>query len=62
MCYKDAIRNDYHMFGLQNNGECWSGKDIELTYSKYGESGNCKDGLGGAWANDVYSISEWNIH
>ncbi|KAK3745711.1 hypothetical protein QZH41_007664 [Actinostola sp. cb2023] len=56
MCYDDAVTNGYTMFGLQYGGECWSGDKIEMTYSKYGEAGNCKDGLGGGWANDVYSI------
>lgn len=58
MCYKDAVKNGFTMFGLQYNGECWSGDGVEETYSKYGETGSCKNGVGGNWANDVYSLSE----
>lgn len=59
LCYKDVIKNGYTMFGLQYGGECWSGDKIEMTYSKYGEFQGCKDGTGGDWSNDVYSVSEY---
>ena len=41
------------MFALQNGGSC-KGDDYPGTYAKHGESEVCKDGKGGAWANDVY--------
>lgn len=60
-CYQDAITNGYTMFGLQHGGECWAGDKIEVSYSKYGEADNCKDGLGGGWANNVYSVSKYAL-
>ena len=41
------------MFALQNGGAC-KGDDYPGTYAKHGESEVCKNGKGGAWANDVY--------
>ncbi|KXJ27731.1 hypothetical protein AC249_AIPGENE16919 [Exaiptasia diaphana] len=56
-CYQDAVKGGFTMFGLQHGGECWTGDKLEKTYSKHGEADNCKDGLGGVWSNDVYSIN-----
>lgn len=44
-------------FGIQNGGMCVSGPNAHQTYSKYGESMDCKnDGEGGPWANQVYNL------
>ncbi|XP_001626413.2 coadhesin isoform X2 [Nematostella vectensis] len=55
-----AVRNSnaaYECFGLQNDGECWTSRDAAESYNKYGYSQNCKNGLGGGWANDVYCFN-----
>ena len=35
----------------------WGAKGGLITYNKYGSSGNCRNGKGGPWANDVYKIN-----
>jgi len=60
LCYDDAIAQGYTMFGVQFGGECWSGDKIELTYSKYGGTSRCKNGVGGSWANDAYLVSKYH--
>ena len=49
------------MFGVQAGGECWSSANASLananqTYNKYGSAGNCREGAGESWANDVYQV------
>ena len=45
------------MFAVQNGGWCASSATAEKTFDKYGKSSDCKkDGKGGGWANDVYTI------
>lgn len=56
-CAVAAIIRGYKTFGIQNGGMCVSGPDAHQTYSKYGESMDCKnDGEGGPWANQVYNL------
>ncbi|KAK3717331.1 hypothetical protein QZH41_011576 [Actinostola sp. cb2023] len=51
------MNKGYTTFGVQNGGECWSGAEAGRTYSKLGKAKhNCRNGLGGAWANDVYQM------
>ncbi|XP_020905886.1 uncharacterized protein LOC110247861 [Exaiptasia diaphana] len=52
-CAREAKARGFTVFGLQNGGECWSGKG---NYAKYGRGEGCKDGLGGSWRNDVYKF------
>ncbi|XP_027050274.1 uncharacterized protein LOC113677635 [Pocillopora damicornis] len=56
-CAVAAIIRGYKTFGIQNGGMCVSGPNAHQTYSKYGESMDCKnDGEGGPWANQVYNL------
>ncbi|KAK3699894.1 hypothetical protein QZH41_016558, partial [Actinostola sp. cb2023] len=43
-------------FGLQHYGECWSGKDADLTYARDGSSDACVKGVGKEGANFVYKL------
>ena len=55
-CKQEAAFRGYTVFGIQHGIECWSGPNAANTYNKYGPSDKCNNGLGGAWANDVYRI------
>ena len=46
----------FKVFGLQYYGECWSGPDGEKTYSQYGASKHCWNGVGGGKVNFVYTF------
>ena len=53
----EAVKRRYTVFGVQHGGQCFSGPHAHRTYAKYGRSNRCRNGKGGAWANDVYRIS-----
>lgn len=56
-CAKASLRRGYKLFGVQDYGrECWSGMNASLTYDRYGASNGCSNGIGGAWANDIYTL------
>ncbi|XP_022800544.1 uncharacterized protein LOC111338336 isoform X2 [Stylophora pistillata] len=56
-CAEVADEQDLKIFGLQNGGQCFGGKNAENTYRKYGQSTECAgDGEGGPWSNEVYSF------
>lgn len=44
------------VFAIQYYGECWSGNEGEKTYSEYGWSRNCWQGVGGSHTNFVYEF------
>ena len=44
------------IFAVQNGGWCAAAGNLN-GYRKYGKAGNCKNGKGGPWANDVYRIT-----
>jgi hypothetical protein len=52
-CKEIALSNNSNIYGVQNNGQCFIGNDINNAM-KYGETGNCA-ALGGAWTNQVYT-------
>ena len=54
-CYKVAKSRGFHIFAVQHGGWC-AGMVGSERYKKYGKATNCKNGKGGAWANDVYQI------
>ncbi|XP_020631489.1 uncharacterized protein LOC110068454 [Orbicella faveolata] len=56
-CLMEAAKRRYRVFGVQHGGQCFSGPHAHRTYGKYGRSNRCRNGKGGAWANDVYLIS-----
>ena len=45
------------MFGVQNNGVCWSSPSALQTYSKHGGSTACSGGKGALLASDVYVMN-----
>ena len=53
-CARLAWSKGYKLFSVQNGGQCFSGPLAYRTYYRYGGARNCRGGLGGAWANDVY--------
>ena len=54
-CAVAAIRRGYHMFAVQDGGQCFASVTAPMTFDKYGKSTACRnDGEGGAWANEVY--------
>ena len=55
-CYTVAKERGMKLFAVQDGGWCAAAKDFS-SYAKYGRSGNCRNGKGGGWANDVYQIN-----
>ena len=55
-CGAVAAVKGHRIFGVQHGGWCASTSTGHLTYAKYGRARNCKNGKGGAWANDVYKL------
>lgn len=58
-CSQAAEKAGYSAFGVQYAGECWSGPQAHMTFSKYGASSGCLKGTGASWAQDVYIFSKW---
>lgn len=56
-CALVAARYGYKVFSVQHQGWCAAGPKAHLTYWKYGPSRLCRNGKGGPWSNDVYSVS-----
>ena len=58
-------KKGFQTFGVQYGGQCFSASNAQHTFAKYGPAKNCKNGRGGAWANNVYFfgklrlISDW---
>jgi hypothetical protein len=55
-CYKVAKERGMKVFAVQDGGWCAADNNLH-SYNKYGGSGNCRNGKGGPWANDVYQIN-----
>jgi hypothetical protein len=55
-CHKLAVQKGYTVFAVQYNIQCFTAADAESTYKKYGDATNCKNGVGGSYAQDVYKI------
>ncbi|CAB3984315.1 fibropellin-1-like isoform X2, partial [Paramuricea clavata] len=55
-CAKAAKAYGYKVFALQNGGQCFTDPNAGKTYTTYGPSTACRFGVGGALANDVYSL------
>lgn len=56
-CAYVTVKRGYKLFGVQHGGWCASGPHAQRTFAKYGRSNRCRNGKGGAWANDVYRVS-----
>ena len=56
-CALVALRFGYRAFAVQHQGWCATGPRAHLTYRKYGRSSRCRNGKGGPWANDVYTVT-----
>jgi hypothetical protein len=54
--FGDVLLSTHRYFGLQQYGECWSGKDAELTYARDGSSDACVKKVGKTGANFVYKF------
>ena len=53
-CAKAAKAYGYKIFAVQNGGQCFADPNAQKTYTTYGPSTQCRFGVGGALANDVY--------
>ena len=49
------------VFAIKDTGMCGASKDMN-GYKKYGKAGNCKNGVGAPWVNDVYRILHPILH
>ena len=56
-CHDRAAGKSYAVFAAQYGDECYTAADAWETYTTYGESDNCRNGVGGVWAQDVYRIT-----
>ena len=61
-CAYVTAKRGYSIFGVQHGGWCASGPRAQYTFAKYGRSNRCRNGKGGAWANDVYRLSGMIIY
>ena len=55
-CYNVAKERGMKIFAVQDGGWCAADNNLNA-YTKYGADGNCHNGKGGPWANDVYQIN-----
>ena len=55
-CEQYARRHGYRVFAIQYGGECFTAGNAHQTYRKYGRAGNCRNGKGGGWAQNVYTV------
>ena len=61
-CADYAAARGYEVFGVQDEGECFTGPKAHETYAKYGQADDddgCKNGLGGWYRNDIYEVSKY---
>lgn len=56
-CYEQTKQRGFKAFGLQKGGKCYSGRRALKRFNKYNTSSNCKNGVGGPSANDVYFVN-----
>jgi len=54
-CLAIAIWNKKRYFAVQDQTQCFV-TDDSTSYKQYGKAVNCKNGLGGAYKNDVYQV------
>ena len=59
-CAEIAASYGFKAFGVQYGGQCFTGPEAHVTYAKYGKASDsdCRNGLGGAWRNNVYFIGK----
>ncbi|KAM7425732.1 hypothetical protein ABFA07_022873 [Porites harrisoni] len=60
-CAQAAKEAGYSAFAVQYKSECWSGPLAHMTYSIYGTTSGCLNGIGGAWAQDVYFFNSTQV-
>ena len=54
LCYEEAKARGDDMFAVRNGGWCVEVPNTD--YELHGKAKNCRDGKGGAWANDIYQV------
>ena len=55
-CKNYATNQDWSVFAVQYQYECYTSADAESTYQKHGKSTACSNGRGGFDAQNVYKI------
>ena len=55
-CALEAAKNDFKVFALQSGGKCFSGSDVDSSYSMYGSTNCPQGGKGGHLVNEVYLL------
>ena len=56
-CFEKVKEKGWQVFGTQYGQECWSGRDANVTYGKYGYTTTCENNMGSGLANDVFIIN-----
>ena len=56
-CYRFAKEKGWAVFAVGWGEDCFTAANAHLTYKSRGSAGNCRDGVGGTSAIDVYRIS-----
>jgi hypothetical protein len=56
-CATVALNRGLKYFAIQHNGWCAASNDL-IGAKRYGPAGNCSNGKGGGWANDLYQLSD----
>ena len=59
-CAQRAAARGFSTFGVEASGECFSGDNAEVTYTKHGlaPDGDCIDGKGANFRMSVYQFSK----
>ena len=56
-CFIRAWNKGFKVFAVRYGKECWSSKDANETYNKFGSANDCLGGIGGHYSNAVYQIT-----
>ena len=56
-CHNYAKKHGFTVFAVQYSIECFTARNAADTFKKYGESSECRNGRGGAWAQNVYMVA-----
>lgn len=59
-CLRVAIGKGFKYFAMRDNATCWSDKNADENYNKYGSSNECTDGVGLKNSIMVYRIKGRN--
>jgi hypothetical protein len=58
-CAALARSRGHKAFAIQANEHCMTDANAHVNYNRDGGAGNCANGRGGDWANDVYLLRDY---